>query len=63
MLCGRRRSEVDIVEAILWVVGLFIPEKDSRFRRIRRLGCFLFGGLGIVVVIAVLLDLYVFRSQ
>ena len=52
-----------LIEAVVWVFDLIIPDKDSRYRRVQRLGCFLFGGLGIVVCIAVLLDLYVFRSN
>jgi hypothetical protein len=55
----RRPCDVDsIIEAIVWVFELIIPDKDPRYRRVQRLGCFLFGGFGLLVLVLVLFQVF-----
>jgi hypothetical protein len=37
-----------VIEAVLFVLDLVIPDKNPRFRRVQRIGCVLFGGFRLV---------------
>ena len=52
-----------IVEAFIWVLDLVIPDKDSRYRRVQRLGCVMFAGLGLLAAVVLLLDLFAFGNS
>jgi hypothetical protein len=39
-----------VIQAVLFVLELVIPNKDPRFRRVQKIGCILFGGFGLVVI-------------
>jgi hypothetical protein len=39
-----------VIQAVLFVLDLVIPDKDPRFRRVQKIGCILFGGFGLVVL-------------
>jgi hypothetical protein len=45
-----------IIQAILFVLDLVIPDKDQRYRRLQRIGCFLFGALAFITGGYLLID-------
>ena len=48
-----------VIQAVLFVLDLVIPNNGPRYRRVQRVGCVLFGGFGLVVLGIAVFELFI----